>query len=406
MFHMPADELISNPKAPREFMDMKPTVTVASILLPKTPADALEAEAARALPITTFYDTPTNLGASSSGDLLRNEGATEYTLPEGTKAQRILYRSLSAEGKGVVTSAVLLLPPGGAPRDGWPVIAWAHGSTGLSRQSAPSLIRDYYGSPFSDFLEAGFAVVATDYHGLGTEGVHQYCNGVAQGRDIFYSVKAARAAEPLLGKRWVVAGSGGAWGMAAEQHEQNDPDYRGAVAIAAGLQKDRLVAIYSTATDSINAALIVMTALAVKARTPDLDLASMLTNAGMEHVTEVATRGGFSYAAALYANAEPNTLLQPGWENLPAVERWFAELVPGERPLRGSILVIASTGDTIVTGIEETVARVCRAGTAVTFRKYDNLDHLQVRYETVPDQLAWIRDRFAGKPTAGNWPAT
>jgi len=388
-------------------MNVKSTVTLASIQSFKTPAEALEAEAARALPLTKFYDAPANLAASSPGDLLRKERATEYTLPEGTKAQRILYLSLSAEGKAVVTSAVVLIPAGRRPRDGWPVIAWAHGSTGLSRQCAPSLMKDYYGSPFSDFLDAGFAVVATDYHGLGTEGVHQYCNGVAQGRDIVYSVKAARAVEPDLGKRWVVAGSGiGAWGVAAEEHEQKDPDYLGAVAIAAGLQKDRVVAIYSTATDSINAACIVMAALAVKARTPDFELPSMLTDAGMEHAMDVATRGGISYAAALYANAQPNTLLKPGWENLPAVERWFAEFVPGERPLRGPILVIASTGDTIVKGIEASVTRVRRAGTAVTLRMYDDLDHFQVRYETVLDQIAWIRDRFAGKPAPGNCPTT
>ncbi|MER9191432.1 alpha/beta hydrolase family protein [Mesorhizobium australicum] len=377
---------------------------------PQTPAEALKAEAARALLLTEFYDTPSTLSATKPGDLLRKEIATEYTLPEGTTVQRILYHSLTASGKDVVTSAAVMLPAGRAPQGGWPVIAWGHGTTGVSRQCAPSLMKDYYGSRLSEYLKAGFAVVATDYYGLGTEGAHHYANGITQGRDVVYSVKAARAAEPELNKRWVVCGhsQGGltAWGTAAEVHEQNDPDYLGAVAVAGGMQKDRVAAMYYTTTDPNNGALFVMIAHGIKARFPDFDPASMLTDAGMEHYTEV-TKGGLNYGYAVFANVKPNTLPKPGWENLPLVDRWFSEFVPGERPIRGPILVIASTGDTLVKadGIEASVARACRAGMAVTFRMYNDLDHSQVFHQSIPDQLAWIRDRFAGKPAPGNCPA-
>ena len=43
-------------------------------------------------------------------------------------------------------------------------------------------------------VRAGFAVIATDYHGLGTEGPHEYINKTAQARDVIYSVPAAHAA--------------------------------------------------------------------------------------------------------------------------------------------------------------------------------------------------------------------
>ncbi|MCK1293437.1 lipase family protein [Bradyrhizobium sp. 30] len=380
--------------------------------VPQTPAEALEVEAARALPLTSFYDTPANLAASRPGDLLRKETATEYILPEGTKAQRILYHSVSADNKNVVTSAAILLPSGSPPRGGWPLFAWAHGTTGVARQCAPSLMKDYYGSRLSEILKAGFGVVASDYHGLGTDGSHQYCSGIAQGRDIVYSVKAARAAEPEFGKGWVVGGhsqgSITAWGVAAEVHEQDDPDYLGAVAVAGGMQKDRVAAMYSTTTDPRNGGLLVMIAHGVKARFPEFDPASMLTDAAMEHYTDIGTKGGLTYSYAVYANVLPNTLLKPGWENLRLVQRWFAEYVPGERPIRGPILVIASTGDTIseMDGIEASVTRACRAGMAVTFRKYHDLDHSEVFHQSIPDQIAWIRDRFAGKPSPGNCPAT
>lgn len=409
---MPTDKLFvsARQKNRNKSMNMEPTLILASAIS-QTPAEVLDAEAAVALPLTEFYDTPANLPAGRPGDLLRKEFATEYALPEGTKAQRILYRSLSAGDKDVVTSGVILLPVGPSPRGGWPVIAWAHGTTGVSRRCAPSLRKDYYASRLSEYLKAGFAVVASDYHGLGTDGAHQYCSGMAQGRDILYSIKAARAAEPELGKGWVVAGhsqgSITAWGVAAEVYERNDLDYLGAVAIAGGMQKDRVAAMYSTTTDPHNGGLIVLYAAGVKARFPDFDLASMLTDAGMKHYEDITTKGCLSYAYAVYANVPPNTLLKRGWENLPLVDRWFAESVPGERPICGPIFVITSAGDTISTaeGIEASVARACCAGMAVTFRKYGDLDHSQVFHQSIPDQLVWIKDRLAGKPAPGNCPA-
>ena len=60
----------------------------------------------------------------------------------------------------------------------------------------------YYGDEgLMPMVAAGFAVVATDYHGLGTEGSHQYVNKTAQARDVVYSIPAARAAVPAVSVR-------------------------------------------------------------------------------------------------------------------------------------------------------------------------------------------------------------
>src|SRR6202000_2521960 len=109
-------------------------------------------------------------------------------------------------------------PSGPEPSGGWPVIAWAHGTSGVARQCAPSLMRDlYYGDEgLPEMLQGGFAVVAVDYHGLGTPGPHQYVSKIAQAHDVIYAIPAAHAAVPTLGRQWVVDGhsQGGlaAWG--------------------------------------------------------------------------------------------------------------------------------------------------------------------------------------------------
>jgi hypothetical protein len=41
----------------------------------------------------------------------------------------------------------------------------------------------------------------------------------------------------------------------------------------------------------------------------------------------------------------------------------------------------------------------------VTFRSYPGLDHDPTMETSTPDQLEWIRARFAGKPAESNCPA-
>ncbi len=93
--------------------------------------------------------------------------------------QRLLinYRSRGVNGEPIVTSAFILLPKGTPPKNGWPILAWAHGTTGVADTCAPS--GDYVGGPVHSYQEVaskaldswlarGYAVVAPDYQGLGT----------------------------------------------------------------------------------------------------------------------------------------------------------------------------------------------------------------------------------------------
>src|SRR5580693_4438424 len=206
--------------------------------MPKTVAEALAMEKADRVAVGDFYSIADNLATTKPGDLLRKEFFAGYTLPKGATAVRIQYHSLDATGGDVATSGVVLIPAGKAPAKGWPVIAWAHGTSGVSRLCAPSAMKDvYYGDEgLMPMVAAGFAVVATDYHGLGTVGPHQYVNKIAQARDVIYSIPAARTAVPALGRRWVVIGhsQGGlaAWSVAEMQATLHDPDYLGAISVA------------------------------------------------------------------------------------------------------------------------------------------------------------------------------
>jgi len=83
--------------------------------LPGSVAEAIKLESADALPATDFYSSPTELATAKPGDLLRKEIFSDYALPAGTVATRILYHSLDAQNRDVVTSAVVLVPGGVRP---------------------------------------------------------------------------------------------------------------------------------------------------------------------------------------------------------------------------------------------------------------------------------------------------
>jgi pimeloyl-ACP methyl ester carboxylesterase len=379
--------------------------------MPKTVAQAIGMEQADRLPITDFYSTPANFSSTKPGDLLRKETFAGYTLPKGATAVRILYHSLDASGGAVATSGVVLIPAGTPPPKGWPVIAWAHGTSGVARLCAPSLMKDvYYGDEgLIPMVAAGFAVVATDYHGLGTEGAHQYVNKVAQAHDVIYSIPAARSAVSSLGARWVADGhsQGGlaAWGVAEAEHDLRDPDYLGAVSVAGVVRESEFFSHLSN-TPGVGFYLAFMAA-GIHARHSEFNPHDLLSDSVLAHYGDVTTKGCFFYGYATYAGAPAGTSLRPGWEQNPWVHRFFEANAPAKNPIAGPLFVIAGEADQTVpiAGVRAAIQQMCAAKQPVMFRSYPGLDHDPAMEVSTPDQLDWIRARFTGQPAASNCPA-
>jgi hypothetical protein len=93
-------------------------------------------------------------------------------------------------GNATESTGLVIVPTGADPD--LPVMTWCHGTTGLGDAACPSAQPDParelityftidateqidYGIPGAQaFLDAGWAICATDYQGLGTPGLHQY----------------------------------------------------------------------------------------------------------------------------------------------------------------------------------------------------------------------------------------
>lgn len=150
--------------------------------------------------------------AKTHGDVVSSRTLTGADALKSAASNRLVkYRSVGARGENVTVSGTVSVPKGKAPNGGWPVITWAHGTTGIADQCAPS--RDgadplvSYAFPLLDkWLKDGYAVVRTDYEGLGTPGLHPYLNGNSEGRSVLDIVRAARKLDRQISRRVIIAG--------------------------------------------------------------------------------------------------------------------------------------------------------------------------------------------------------
>jgi hypothetical protein len=185
---------------------------------------ALQQQQENAITRTSFYDAPDPLPDSAMGTLLRHEPGTGYDRVSAEMSiTRILYVSADSAGQPVAAAGVVLTPTSRPPRGGWPVILHAHGASGMGRECAPSLMRDlYHGDQIERFVEQGWAVVAPDYAGLGTDGRHELGNKIAAANDLLSALEAARHAVPGLRSDWLFWGhsQGGAAVLAAAEIEK------------------------------------------------------------------------------------------------------------------------------------------------------------------------------------------
>jgi hypothetical protein len=353
----------------------------------------------RTLPITSFYDVPKPLPLAKPGELIRSEEYDDYELPYEFTVKRILYHSHSAAGTDVAASGVVLIPPGKTPGGGWPVIAWAHDFTGTARPCAPSLMRNVGSGPvLAMYARLGYAVVATDYTGLGTDFPNAGVDLQSNAMDVIYSVPAARAAVPAIGSRWLAMGKGEGALVAAKvaeaESEFRDPGYLGSVALSgvADLQP-----IYEYLALGAPENRFVFLAHSIKTVYPEFRIEDMLAGDGLSLYAAAETDCSES---VLGKKTPARKLLKPAWLENKNVQQFFQRNAFGQKPAFAPLLVISGgTSPTVeMPMIEATVAHLCRQGDRVQWYDYRGVEAGELIGASVRDPIAWVQGRFAGRP--------
>lgn len=126
--------------------------------------------------------------------------------PKGAQGWRIRYMSTDDAGRPEEVTGVVIAPNGPAPKLGRKVIAWAHGTWGVAGKcSPPSDQRLFEVTPgLNEMLARGYAIVATDYAGLGTPQPHPYLVGGSAAHNMLDAIRASRTiAEVGIGTRFI-----------------------------------------------------------------------------------------------------------------------------------------------------------------------------------------------------------
>ena len=234
-----------------------------------------------------------------------------------------------------LSSGAVYLPPGEPPPGGWPVVAWAHGTVGLGGQCAYSVRGP--GLPERDFpflatwLRQGYAIVASDYAGLGTPGPARYLNGIDEAHSVVDMVRASATVLPELSTKWVVVGqsqgAGAALTVARYATEFGGPglDSRGAVATGVPAYIENLVAPLGPGLppvslgESVNAYLLFILS-GVRATYPALGIDGILTAEG-KALVDVADSACYDDLAARVADVAVGSLFVKPLRSIPDIDR-------------------------------------------------------------------------------------
>jgi pimeloyl-ACP methyl ester carboxylesterase len=363
----------------------------------------------RALRITPFYTTDGQKTSAEPGTLVRSEPATDFALPPGVTATCILYHTRTANNEDTLSSGVVLVPYGQPPKDGWPLLAWSHGTSGVARNCAPSLMNSlfYNWEGLYEYVTLGYAVVATDYAGLGTEGRHAYLDMLSNGIDVINSIPAAHAAVLDLGKKWLVVGhsQGGlsSLGVAQLEGKIKDPNFLGTLALAGASDlEDGIDAMLRAKLPVLNG-LLAFWVYGAKTVYPELDLRDILTSKALA-AYNTFVQNGCSAASGAFTSLPTEKMLLPGWRNNQHIKQFLARNQPGVQPTYGPLLLVGGGDDILFTPAagRKILQRYCNSGAQVQRNVYPGLGHDPVVYGSLRDQLAWIAARFAGEPAPSN----
>ena len=361
--------------------------------------------------VSSFYTWSASLPARP-GKMLRTEPLpAELGLANASRQVRILYTSTDGvSGKGIVAvSGAIFVPRGRPPAGGWPIIAWAHGTVGVADICAPSwAARSYRDVRYLNaWLAQGYAVVATDYQGLGTPGLHPYLNTRPEAYSVLDAVRAGLAGGFSLRNRVVVVGQsqgGGAALATAGFAGAYASDVRLMGVVATGVPNLTLSGMAALAPADPNRvdrtiSLLFYTAIVAQQIDPTITADTFFT----PEAAPLLDRARISCHGPLESDVVLAGLTRAGALKPSAVAKGAVLIAPrlAYPTLKFTVPVFVGTGDKD----DETppqqqllvVQKACAAGTVVELHVYRDQSHSGTVNLSLTDSLPFVAKVFAGE---------
>jgi pimeloyl-ACP methyl ester carboxylesterase len=404
----------SSSKAATTTSSAPTTATPISSAPPTTVAPAASTTAGQASSSTpagpagdAFY-TPPPGDPGKPGTLIWSR---EFTAPSGTIGRTILYWSLSATGKPIPVSGVVIAPANSTAKTP-DVIAWAHGTVGMGDQCAPSKAFAAGTAPelaFAPLVTQTNAVfVATDYEGLGPAGDPAYLVGRSEGQGV---LDAARAVQQLnIGPTpsssillWGHSQGGGAAAWAAELAPKYAPELKIVGAMLGAPAGELTFGNLSKATDASQIGYALAGIAGLKASYPELNVDDVLNDKGKELLSKVVAACD---AAPVAAGVKGADLVTPGSATAPGWADRIAENNPAQTATSIPLFIYHGDADTTVP-VEVSAAmqtKYCKLGVISQRKVYPGKGHVDVIPAALTDLLAFATTRWAGGPPTNSCP--
>ncbi|KUM57446.1 hypothetical protein ACN42_g9742 [Penicillium freii] len=374
----------------------------------------------------SFYETAHNFSTSKPGDALKLEPVNAtllHDIPKGTTAYKFQYVSKDLDGRKVPVTGFIAFPYASRLSGHiYPTIAYGHGTSGMFRGCAPSAMPSLYDySTWALLVSRGYAVIATDYAGLGNNyTAHQYQASPAQAYDLYYSLAAARKLfGHVLTDEWISVGhsegGGAAWALAESSLLHQDPlllgKYLGTVAQAPGVRLQDMALIALQGSPSSNPAST--RGVLAEAGFLVLGLRSILPNDPQTWLQpkfrkrlELATLSQACFASmrSLVADLDITDFLNISDPSLHlALEKMQNITARGESKSPQPIFIVQGLSDVSVLPqvVETAYTASCQSGNEVHIQTYPGIDHDPVIPASAPSFLQWIDDRFDGIKSTG-----
>lgn len=336
------------------------------------------------------------------------------TVQDGeVQVYRILYHSENRKGENIAVSGFTFTPTGEAPEDGWPVVAYAHGTVGMADICAPSSYLESALEPTGEpnestgllrIVSEGYAVVATDYEGLGTPGLHTYVVGESTANAVIDSVRAVQNMEQIQASNtWATLGisQGGHATLHTGQQWQDYAPETELVGVISMAPPSQFNLLYDGLINSPARGYIFMAIGALAVAYDDVDPAEILTDEGqalLEQLDQGCIGEIFETANEFEAEelvAVENPLSGPPWADI------AQENDVNQRPTSAPVFIAHGSADTLIPPLSSQflLAQLCDLeGQGPTIRRvYEGADHGGVAVAALDDMVDWLNARFAGE---------
>jgi acetyl esterase/lipase len=355
-----------------------------------------------------FYLPSPAATVGAPGSLVRIEPM--HGAPLGASAYRILYRSTDPSNQPILVSGVVVIPAGTPPKEGRPIVAWAHPTTGVVSRCAPSQARFVFQTMMGlrDMVRRGYIVVATDYPGLGTPGPHPYLVGDSEARAVLDSVRAVQhLPQASAGDRYAVWGhsQGGQAALFAGALAQTYAPQLQLVGVAVASPATDLQTLLREDADTDGGRNITAMTLWSWSQVFHLPLDNVIEPGAMPAVDALSNECIESPIDMFERSRSQRPLRQQFLrvDDITRVEPWRSLLlknIPGTLPPDVPVFVAQGDADRLVLPAvtKAYVQRLCRAGSKVKYLSLPDVKHGWAGADSALPAVAWMADRFAGVP--------